>query len=65
MPQLARSAFQTKWLASEDHAIRRARIVGPFVAIIAAVLVVVVMIAASRPPVEQRLRMFEASHPYP
>ena len=62
MSQLAKSEFP--WLASEDSAFRGARIVGPFVALAAAVLVVVIMIAESRLPTDQRLRMFEASHPY-
>jgi len=59
------SEFQADWLASEDSAFRRSRIVGPFVAIAAAVLVVVVMIAESHLTPEQHLGMFEASHPYP
>jgi hypothetical protein len=65
MSQLAKSEFQADWLASEDSAFHRARIVGPFVAIAAAVLVVVVMIAESCLIPEQRLGMFEAPHPYP
>ena len=65
MSQLAKSEFPAAgWLANEDPAVRRARVIGPFVAILAAVLVVVVMIAESHLPTEQRLSMFEASYPY-
>jgi len=63
MSQLAKSEFP--WPASEDGAFRRGRIVGPLVAIAAAVLVVVVMIAESRLTTEQRLRMFETYQVYP
>jgi hypothetical protein len=65
MSQLAKSEFQADWFASEDSAFRRARIVGPFVALAAAVLVAVIIIAESRLTPEQRIGMFEASHPYP
>ena len=65
MSQLAKSEFQADWLAIEASAFQRPRIVGPFVAIAAAVLVVVVTTAESRLTTEQRLGMFEASHPYP
>jgi hypothetical protein len=65
MSQLAKSEFQADWLSSEGSAFQRARIVGPFLAIAAVVLVVVEMIAESRLTPEQRLGMFEASHPYP
>jgi hypothetical protein len=65
MPQLARAAFQTEWFASAEHALRPARIVGPFVAILAAIIVTGVMVAESRLTAEQHLAIFEASHPYP
>jgi hypothetical protein len=65
MSQLAQYEFPADSLVSEDRTFRRARVIGPFVAIIAAALVVVVMMAESRLTPEQRLGMFEASHPYP
>jgi len=65
MSQVAKSDFRIDRVTGQDAAVRRARIVGPCVAIIAAIVIVVVMIAESRLTPEQRLEMFEASHPYP
>jgi len=61
---LSQAEFQSAKGSSQQRGLWRARIVGPSVVIAAAVLVPVAMIAQSLSS-EQRLGMFELSHPYP
>jgi len=60
----SQAEFQPAKGSSQQHSLRRARIVGPSVVIAAVALVLAAMIAQSLSS-EQRLGMFELSHPYP
>jgi hypothetical protein len=61
----AQADFQVAQASSQERTLRRAKIFGVSAAIAATVLLVVATIAESRLSQEQRLGLFEASHPYP
>ena len=59
------SRFELDRIVGEEPAVRRGWLIAPLITIIATSVVILVMVAESRLPVEQRIGLFAASHPYP